>query len=41
MHRVDARAIKRAARLTLRAVICQRFPPGRERRAWLAWVQKA
>jgi len=36
---MDAKAIRRAALITLRRAICERFPPGRERDAWLAWVQ--
>jgi hypothetical protein len=37
---MDARAIQRAALITLRRAICERFPPGRERRAWLAWADR-
>lgn len=29
-----------SACVTLRAAVLQRFPPGRERRAWLAWIQR-
>jgi hypothetical protein len=36
--RVDDEAIRRAAFITLRRAICERFPPGAERRAWLRWV---
>jgi hypothetical protein len=32
-------AIRRAALVTLRRAICQHFPPGRELRAWLRWIQ--
>jgi len=32
---MDEKAIGRAALITLRRAICVRFPPGRERRAWL------
>jgi hypothetical protein len=32
---MDAKAIRRAALITLRRAILERFPPGRERRAWL------
>jgi hypothetical protein len=39
-HRMDQEAIRRAALITLRRAICERFPPGRERRAWLAWAQR-
>jgi hypothetical protein len=35
---VDEKAIRRAALITLRRAICERFPPGPERRAWLRWV---
>jgi hypothetical protein len=31
-------AIRRAALITLRRAICERFPPGPEWRAWLRWV---
>lgn len=36
---MDARAIRKAALITSRGAICQRFPPGSERELWLAWVQ--
>jgi hypothetical protein len=35
---VDEKAIRRAALITLRRAICERFPAGRERRAWLTWA---
>ena len=35
---VDEKTIQRAALITLRRAICERFPPGRERRAWLTWA---
>ena len=35
---MDEKAIRRAALITLRRAICERFPPGRERRAWLRWL---
>jgi hypothetical protein len=38
---MDEKAIRRAALLTLRRAICKRFPPGRERRAWLTWAVTA
>jgi len=31
---MDERAIRRAALTTVRRAICERFPPGPERRAW-------
>jgi hypothetical protein len=31
---VDEKAVRRAALITLRRAICERFPPGPERRAW-------
>jgi hypothetical protein len=34
---VTAQAFRRAALTTLRRAICERFRPGRERRAWLTW----
>jgi hypothetical protein len=37
---VDARAIRRAALITLRRAICERFPPGRERDSWLPWAAR-
>ena len=36
---MDERAIRRAALVTVRRAILERFPPGRERRAWLRWIQ--
>jgi hypothetical protein len=36
--RMDAKAIRRAAAVTLCWAICQRLPLGRERRAWLEWL---
>jgi hypothetical protein len=35
---MDEKAIKRVALVTLRRAICERFPPGPERRAWLRWL---
>ena len=32
-------AIEGTALITLRGAICERFPPGAERRAWLRWIQ--
>ena len=32
---MEAKAVRRAPMVTLRRVICERFPPGPERRAWL------
>ena len=32
---MDEQAIKRAALVTVRRAICERFPPGPERRTWL------
>ena len=32
--------IARRVSITLRRAICERFAPGRERDAWLAWVQR-
>ena len=37
---MDERAILRAAQITLRRAICERFPPGRERRVWLSWLRE-
>ena len=36
-HGMDDKAIRQAALITLRCAICERFPPGQERRAWLTW----
>jgi hypothetical protein len=36
---MDKRAIRRAALITLRRAILERFPPGRERTAWLRWLR--
>jgi hypothetical protein len=36
---MDERAIRRAALVTVRRAICERFPLGAERRAWLRWIQ--
>lgn len=36
---MDHAAIRQAALITLRRTICRRSRPGRERHAWLAWVQ--
>lgn len=36
---MKAKEIRPAALITLRRVIWQQFPPGRERRAWLAWAE--
>jgi hypothetical protein len=38
---VDEKAIRRAALITLRRAICERFPLGPERRAWLRWAVRA
>jgi hypothetical protein len=38
---VDAQAIRRAALVTLRRAICERFPPGAERRTQLRWLTEA
>jgi hypothetical protein len=38
-ERMNDEALKRAALVTLRRAICERFPPGPERRAWLRWAQ--
>jgi hypothetical protein len=35
---MEERVIRRAALVTVRRAICERFPPGAERRAWLAWA---
>src|SRR5262252_7452113 len=35
---MDEKAIRRAALITVRRAICERFPPGRERQAWLRWL---
>jgi hypothetical protein len=35
---MEEKAIRRAALITLRRAICERFPPGLERRAWLRWL---
>jgi hypothetical protein len=35
---VDAKAIRRAALITLRRAMFQRLPPGPQRRAWLQWL---
>jgi len=35
---VDEKAIRRAALITLRRAICERFPPGRGRLQWLARI---
>jgi hypothetical protein len=36
---MDERAIRRAALITLRRAILERFPPGLERRTWLRWLK--
>ena len=38
---MDETAIRRAAVVTLRLAICQRFPPGAERTLWLCWLARA
>jgi hypothetical protein len=38
--RMDDEAIRRAALITLRRAICERFPPGAERRAWLRSLER-
>jgi hypothetical protein len=38
---MDAQAIRRAALITLRRAICERFPPGPVREQWLACVARA
>jgi hypothetical protein len=35
---MDEKAIRRAALVTLKRAILERFPPGPERRAWLRWA---
>jgi hypothetical protein len=35
---MDPKALRRAALVTLRRVIYQRFPPGPVRDQWLAWL---
>jgi hypothetical protein len=35
---MNERALIRAARITLRQAILERFPPGDERTAWLRWL---
>jgi hypothetical protein len=37
---MDSKAIKRAALMTLRRAIFERFPPGPTRRAWLRWAER-
>jgi hypothetical protein len=37
---MDERAIRRAALLTLRRAIVERFPPGPERTWWLRWAAR-
>jgi len=37
---MDAKAIRRAALITLRRAICERFPPGRGHDTWLAWFER-
>ena len=32
-------ALIRAAEITVRRAICERYPPGREREAWLGWLE--
>jgi hypothetical protein len=36
---MDEKAIRQAALITLRRAILERFPPGRERIAWLRWLR--
>jgi hypothetical protein len=38
---MDEKAIKRAALLTLRRALRERFPPGVERTRWLRWAARA
>ena len=38
---MDEKAVRRAAFVTVRRAICERFPPGRERAKWLAWANLA
>jgi len=38
---MDSEAIRRGALITLQRAICERFQPGRERRAWLRCAAKA
>jgi hypothetical protein len=38
---MDAKAIRRAALITLRRAICERFPPGPERDRRLEWLARA
>jgi hypothetical protein len=35
---MDVKAIRRAAVITLRRAICEPFPPGHMRIAWLGWA---
>jgi hypothetical protein len=35
---MDAQAIRRAALITLRRAICERFPPGKARAELLSWL---
>jgi len=35
---MDEKAMRRAALITVRRAICERFPPGQERDSWLAWL---
>jgi len=37
---VGEKATWRAAFITVRRAICERFPAGRERRAWLRWLDR-
>jgi cell division septation protein DedD len=39
--RMDERAVLRAAQITVRRAILQRFPLGGERERWLAWAQQS
>jgi hypothetical protein len=36
---MDERALIRAAQITLRRAILERFPAGRQRTAWLRWLR--
>jgi len=38
--RMDQGTLIRAAQITLRRAICERFPPGSQRQAWLAWAER-
>jgi hypothetical protein len=37
---MDEKAIRRAALVTVRRAILERFPPGPERETWLRWAEQ-